>query len=51
MDCQQQINLGLCRAFEERGIEFAYPTRTLHLAAETGPALVRLEGSGPEGES
>ncbi|HSL19636.1 MAG TPA: mechanosensitive ion channel family protein, partial [Methylomirabilota bacterium] len=29
MDCQQQINLGLCRAFEERGIEFAYPTRTL----------------------
>jgi small-conductance mechanosensitive channel len=51
MDCQQQINLGLCRTFEERDIEFAYPTRTLHLAAETGPALVRLEGSEPDEES
>lgn len=51
MDCQQQINLGLCRAFAERDIEFAYPTRTLHLAAETGPALVRLEGSEPDEES
>ena len=51
MDCQQQINLGLCRAFEERDIEFAYPTRTLHLAAETGPALVRLEGGEPDEES
>jgi small-conductance mechanosensitive channel len=37
MDCQQHINLELCRRFEERGIEFAYPTRTLHLASRTGP--------------
>lgn len=32
MDVQQAINLGLCRAFEEREIEFAYPTRTIHMA-------------------
>jgi len=32
MDVQQSINLAICRAFEDRGIEFAYPTRTLHLA-------------------
>lgn len=44
MDCQQRINLELCRAFEERGIEFAYPTRTLHVAADTGPALVKVAG-------
>ncbi len=44
MDCQQRINLELCRAFEERGIEFAYPTRTLHVAADTGPALVKVSG-------
>ena len=32
MDVQQVINLGICRVFESHGIEFAYPTRTLHLA-------------------
>lgn len=32
MDVQQAVNLGICRAFEERDIEFAYPTRTLHVA-------------------
>jgi small-conductance mechanosensitive channel len=31
MDVQQVINLGICRTFEDRGINFAYPTRTLHL--------------------
>lgn len=44
MDRQQRINLELCRRFEERGIEFAYPTRTLHLASDTGPALVTVAG-------
>jgi len=29
MDIQQAVNLALVRAFAERGIEFAYPTRTL----------------------
>lgn len=31
MDIQQAINLNIYRAFEERGIEFAYPTQTLFM--------------------
>jgi len=31
MDCQQAINLGIVRGFAERGIEFAYPTRTIYM--------------------
>lgn len=31
MDRQQAINLSIVRTFEERGIEIAYPTRTLYL--------------------
>ena len=31
MDVQQAINLQLVRAFAARGIEFAFPTQTLHL--------------------
>lgn len=36
MDIQQSINLGLFKRFEEEGIQFAYPTGTLHV--ETLPA-------------
>ena len=32
MDAQQGINLAIARRFEEEGIEFAYPTQTIHLA-------------------
>jgi small-conductance mechanosensitive channel len=40
MDVQQAINIGLARALQAEGIEFAYPTRTLivHHAAATGAA-------------
>lgn len=31
MDIQQEINLQIYAAFEERGIDFAYPTQTLYL--------------------
>jgi len=31
MDIQQAINLAIYRRFQEEGIEFAYPTRTLYL--------------------
>lgn len=31
MDRQQAVNLGIFKAFEELGIEFALPTRTVHL--------------------
>jgi len=33
MDIQQQILLGLIRALDEAGVEFAYPTQTIHMAA------------------
>ena len=31
MDIQQAINLAIFRRFQVKGIEFAYPTRTLHV--------------------
>ncbi len=33
MDLQQSINLGLLREFKAMGVEFAFPTRTVHIAA------------------
>ena len=36
MDVQQAINLELYRRFDAEGIEFAYPTRTLYIAKESG---------------
>ena len=36
MDIQQQINLALYRQFEEKGIEFAYPTQTLYVVGQGG---------------
>jgi len=43
MDCQQRLNLELCRRFEELGVEFAYPTRTLHVASGAGPARLATD--------
>jgi small-conductance mechanosensitive channel len=40
MDIQQAINLAIFRRFQEEGIEFAYPTRTLYLGNVT-PVPVR----------
>ena len=40
MDIQQAINLELMRKFEAEGIEFAFPTRTIHVAGGL-PAEVR----------
>lgn len=31
MDIQQKINLALLRLLKDQGVEFAYPTRTLHI--------------------
>ena len=31
MDIQQSINLDIYRRFEEKNIEMAYPTQTIHL--------------------
>jgi small-conductance mechanosensitive channel len=38
MDIQQKINLEIYRRFEEQGIEFAFPTRTLYLNSVTPSA-------------
>jgi len=35
MDIQERINLELYRRFEEEGIEFAYPTRTLYVQSQS----------------
>ncbi|MCL4772308.1 MAG: mechanosensitive ion channel family protein, partial [Burkholderiaceae bacterium] len=40
MDIQQAINLSLVRSFRESGVEFAFPTQTLHLATEV-PSLLQ----------
>jgi small-conductance mechanosensitive channel len=37
LDVQQQINFEIFRRFEEEGIEFAFPTRTFHVAAPVQP--------------
>ena len=40
MDIQQAINLAIFRRFQEEGIEFAYPTRTLHVHPSAVDATV-----------
>jgi small-conductance mechanosensitive channel len=44
MDLQQSINLGLMREFKAMGVEFAFPTSTVHIASAPGqaPAAVPL---------
>ncbi|MDR9391302.1 MAG: mechanosensitive ion channel family protein [Trueperaceae bacterium] len=37
MDVNEAIHLGLFEAFAARGVEFAFPTRTLHLVGAGGP--------------
>lgn len=38
MDIQQSINLAIFERFAQDGIDFAYPTRTLHIRRESGVA-------------
>ncbi len=47
MDIQQEINLGLARGFARRGIEFAFPTRTLYLAGRDEAAASDNAGQRP----
>lgn len=37
MDIQESINLELFRRFQEEGIQFAYPTKTIYIAQELTP--------------
>ncbi len=51
MDLQQQINLEIKKAFEARGIEFAYPTQVLYVNSMSGGQGIspqqQLVGSDP----
>jgi len=39
MDVQQSVHLSIARSFRDNGINFAYPTQTLYLAAASGEAV------------
>jgi len=47
MDTQQAINLEIYRRFKERGIEFAYPTRTVYVrpGSAAGPSIAGAEAT------
>ncbi len=48
MDTQQAVNIALMREFAAIGVEFAFPTRTVMLAAATeGPDDAKLKASSP----
>ncbi|MGD8440204.1 MAG: mechanosensitive ion channel family protein [Holophagae bacterium] len=49
MDVQQGINLEIVRRFAERGIEIAYPTRTLHMATPVTTEVVDARGDSRSG--
>lgn len=49
MDLQQAINLAIFRRFEAEGIQFAFPTRTLHVQGRIQSALI--EGDGESGRA
>jgi small-conductance mechanosensitive channel len=38
MDVQQAVNLALLRACAARGIDFAFPTQTIHLQRQPASA-------------
>lgn len=44
MTIQQEINLALFEAFAERGIEFAFPTQTIHLEGFGDPRYLENTG-------
>lgn len=48
MDIQQAINLKMFKEFESKGIEFAYPTRTLFITNSNGNDNIKTSVSGAE---
>jgi small-conductance mechanosensitive channel len=49
IDAQQAVNLGIMRRFEQAGIHFAFPTRTVHLVPPESPTRVQVESRRPQG--
>jgi len=48
MDIMQEINLKLYEEFEKEGIEFAYPTRTIHIEKESEAEAEEAKPAGPK---
>ncbi len=48
MDIQQAINLNMFKEFENKGIEFAYPTRTLFITNSNGNDNIKTRVEGEE---
>jgi small-conductance mechanosensitive channel len=48
MDKQQEINLALVRRLADLGVEFAYPTRTIHLAGGSQLVTARPAPASPD---
>jgi MscS family membrane protein len=44
MQVKQRVNLAIMRAVEARGLSFAFPTQTVHLAGEVAEKLVERKG-------
>jgi len=47
MDVQQEVNLGLMDGLAGKGVEFAFPTQTIHLAREAGEPTFVAPAVGP----
>ncbi|MCF8093982.1 MAG: mechanosensitive ion channel family protein [Desulfobacteraceae bacterium] len=45
MDVHEKINLGIFEAFEKDDINFAFPTRTIHIASQPGESAFRNSGA------
>jgi small-conductance mechanosensitive channel len=41
-DVQQRVNIALCRKLEEEGVEFAFPTRTVHVETDGGDSSKKV---------
>ena len=47
MDIQEKINMEIFEAFENEGIGFAFPTRTIHIASQPGQNRDQAPGGEP----
>jgi small-conductance mechanosensitive channel len=51
MDAQQAVLLAIAHGFRERGVDFAFPTQTLHIAGESAMSVhpARTSAGDPHG--
>jgi MscS family membrane protein len=51
MRVKQRINVMIMRAVEARGLSFAFPTQTVHLAGDVAERLARADADQPRGSA